>query len=170
MLKILFFISFPPAWNPGCRLLAGACPQLRAGSRAVIRSYSTSGTIRVMDMLLVTSNKPKQLLYISYLGRVRPEEFERNREDLTMQLGELSPGFRLLADFSRLEFMGLDCELGLGRMMDLIGQAGVGLVVRIIPDPGKDIGMNILTVFHYPHRPRVVTCKSPSAAAKELGL
>jgi hypothetical protein len=121
-------------------------------------------------MLLVTSNKPKQLLCISYLGRVRPEEFEQSREDLKLQLGELSPGFRLLADFSRLESMELDCELEVGRMMDLIGRAGVGLVVRVIPNPGKDIGMNILTAFHYPHRLRVVTCKNPVAAAKELGL
>ncbi|MGB7768000.1 MAG: hypothetical protein WBN22_04000 [Verrucomicrobiia bacterium] len=121
-------------------------------------------------MLLITSNKPKRLLHISYLGRVRPEEFERGREDLATQLAEMSPGFRLLADFSDLESMGLDCEPWLGRMMELIGRAGVGLVVRIIPDPSKDIGMNILTVFHYPHRPRVVTCKSPIAAAKELGF
>jgi len=54
-------------------------------------------------------------------------------------------------------------------VMDLVGQAGVGLVVRVIPDPSKDIGMNILTVFHYPHHPRIVTCESMAAAARELG-
>jgi hypothetical protein len=30
--------------------------------------------------------------------------------------------------------------------------------------------MNILTVFHYPHRPRVVTCQNLAAAAGALGL
>lgn len=121
-------------------------------------------------MLLVTSNKLKQLLCISYIGQVRLEEFQRSRADLTAQLGELSPGFRLLADFSRLESMKLDCAPELGRMMDLIGQAGVGLVVRVIPDPSKDIGMNILTVFHYPQHPRVVTCEKPAEAARALAL
>jgi len=121
-------------------------------------------------MLLVTSNRQRQLLCISYLGQVRPEEFQNNREDLMTQLGELPPGFRLLADFSRLEKMGLDCEPELGRMMDLIGKAGVGSVVRVIPDPSKDIGMNILTVFHYPHRPQVVTCQNLADAAGALGL
>jgi anti-anti-sigma regulatory factor len=120
-------------------------------------------------MLLVTSNKSKQLLYISYVGRVRPEEFQRGWEDMTTQLGELSPGFHLLADFSQLESMGLACAPELGRMMELIGQAGVGLVVRVIPDPSKDIGMNILTVFHYPHRPRMVTCQNLADAAGALG-
>jgi hypothetical protein len=121
-------------------------------------------------MLLVTSNKLRQLLHIRYLGPVQPAEFQQGREDLTAQLRELSPGFRLLADFSQLESMELDCEVELGRMMELIGQGGVALVVRVIPDSSKDIGMNILTVFHYPRRLRVVTCKNLIEAAKALGL
>ncbi len=121
-------------------------------------------------MLLVTSNKSRQLLLIRYVGRVQPEEFQRGRADLVAQLGELPAGFRLLADFSQLESMSLDCEPELGRMMELIGQAGVDLVVRVISDPRKDIGMNILTAFHYPHRPRVVACQDLLAAASVLGL
>ena len=119
-------------------------------------------------MLFVTSNKSKRLLHINYSGKVRLEELQSNREDLASQLKGLSPNFHLLADFSRLESMGLDCAPELGRMMELIGQAGVGLVVRIIPDPSKDIGLNILTVFHYPHHPRVVTCESMAEAARTL--
>jgi hypothetical protein len=121
-------------------------------------------------MLLVTSNKSKQLLYIRYIGHVRLEEFQKGREDLATQLGEMSPGFHLLADFSQLESMGLDCTPELGRMMELIGQADVKLVVRVIPEPSKDIGMNILTVFHYPHHLRVVTCQNLPDAAGALGL
>jgi len=121
-------------------------------------------------MVLVTSNKSKQLLYINYLGQVRLGEFQRGQKDLAAQLGELSPGFRLLADFSRLESMDLNCAPEVGRMMDLIGKAGVGRVIRVIPDSDKDIGMNILTVFHYRHRPQVITCKNPVEAAKALEL
>ena len=121
-------------------------------------------------MLLVTSNKSRQLLCVSYIGRMQSEEFRRSHEQLTAQLGEMSPGYCLLVDFSHLEFMGLDCEPELGRMMELIGRAGVGWVARVIPEPSKDIGMNILTAFHYPHRLPVVTCKSLVEAAKALGL
>ncbi len=121
-------------------------------------------------MLLVTSNKFRQLLYVRYVGQVRPKEFQRGREDLVAQLGELPAGFRLLADFSQLESMKLDCEPELGRIMEMIGRAGVALVVRVIPDPSKDIGMNILTAFHYPHRPRVVGCQNLIEAARVLGL
>ena len=121
-------------------------------------------------MLLVTSNKSRHLLHIRYIGRVQPAEFQCGREDLATQLAELSPGFRLLADFSQLESMELACEVELGRLMELIGQAGVDLVVRVITDSSKDIGMNILTVFHYPHRLRVVTCENLVEAARALGL
>jgi hypothetical protein len=55
-------------------------------------------------------------------------------------------------------------------MMDLIGQAGVDLVMRVIPEPGQDIGMNILTRFHYRRHPRTVTCKSMVEAARLLGF
>ena len=136
----------------------------------LIRSNFHPGPTRLIPVLLITSNKLKRLLCISYIGQVKLEEFQRSREDLTTQLKDLSPGFRLLADFSQMESMGLDCTPELGRMMNLIGRAGVGLVARVIPEPGRDIGMNILTVFHYPHRPRVVTCQSLTEAARLLEL
>ena len=62
--------------------------------------------------------------------------------------------------------MGLDCTPEMGRTMELIGNAGVGLLVRVIPDPSKDIGMNILTIFHYPHGLQVVTCQNLTEAAR----
>lgn len=49
--------------------------------------------------------------------------------------------------------------------MELLDRSGVGTLVRVIPDPCKDIGMNILTLFHYPHRPRVMTCENMNEGA-----
>ena len=77
---------------------------------------------------------------------------------------------RLLADFSQLESMDPECVPELGRAMELLDQSGVGLIVRVIPDPAKDIGMNILTVFHYPHPPRVITCETLAEALRKLAL
>jgi len=121
-------------------------------------------------MFLASSNKTRQLLHLSYIQRVQPAELQRGRADLTALLAELAPGFRVLVDFGRLEAMEIDCvpEIGLG--MELMDQRGVGLVVRVIPDPSKDIGLNILTVFHYKHRPRIVTCQNLVEAAKVLAL
>ena len=47
-----------------------------------------------MAMLLVTSNKSKQLLHLSFIGTVRPDDFRNQRGDLKAQLAGLSPGFR----------------------------------------------------------------------------
>jgi anti-anti-sigma regulatory factor len=135
-----------------------------------MRSYFDSRRAKVIRMLLVTSNKSKQVLQIRFIGQVRPEEFQGGREDVTAEAAALSPGFRYLVDFSQLESMGLDCLPELGRTMELTGHAGAGLVVRVIPDPGKDIGMNILTIFHFPKHLKVVTCQSLTDAAKTLGL
>lgn len=122
-------------------------------------------------MLLVSSNKSKQLLHVRFIGRLRPEEFRNAEADLIVELGQLSSGFHYLVDFSQFESMDLDCTLEIiGRIMELIGKSGVGLVVRVIPDSSKDIGMNILTIFHYPRELKVVTCQNLIEAAGALGL
>jgi len=101
---------------------------------------------------------------------VQPQELERATEDVKKLLAELTPGFRLLVDLSRLESMELECVPWLGRAMELIDQAGVDLIARVIPDPHKDIGFNILTIFHYARRPQTATCKNVVEACRTLGL
>ena len=121
-------------------------------------------------MVLTTSNKSRRLLCVSYIETVRVGEMKRNRADVEAQVRELGPGFRLLADLSRLDLMELDCRPELGEFMELIDRSDVSLVVRVIPDPTKDIGMNILTAFHYRSRPQVITCETMTQAAHHLSL
>ena len=121
-------------------------------------------------MLLVTLNKAKQLLHLSYIQHVTPEELKRGREDIKALMSDLRPGFRVLADFGRLDSMDLACRTELGRIMELADQSGVGLLVRVIPDPRKDIGVDILALFHYRKLPRMVTCKNMVEAAEKLSL
>lgn len=121
-------------------------------------------------MVLATSNKSKRLVHVSYVGQVGPEEIKVGLEDLKMLLADLPPDFRLLVDLGRLESMDLACAPELGRAMEMIDQHGVGLVVRVIPDPSKDIGLNIFTIFHYARRPKIVTCQSILEAARALSL
>ncbi len=108
------------------------------------------------------------LLRVRYSGRVTGEEARKAAEDLKVLLKELTPGFRLLGDLSALENMELDCVPHLNRMMDLCNEAGVELVVRVIPDPQKDIGLNIMSLFHYRKRVRIVTCQTLEEAERIL--
>ena len=121
-------------------------------------------------MLLVTANTVKQLLLLSYIGRVQPEEVERAREDGGKLLAGLLPGFRILVDFGRLESMDIACAAEIGRLMELVDEKDIGLLVRVIPDASKDIGLDILTLFHYRHPPATITCKSMEEAAEKLSL
>jgi hypothetical protein len=121
-------------------------------------------------MFLASSNKWKRFLHVDYIDRVEPKELQRGLDDIKLLLSDLPPGIRLLADFSRLEFMDLACTNEIGLAMELVDQHGVDLVVRVIPDPRKDIGMNILSIFHYTNRPRILTCDNITEAVKALSL
>ena len=121
-------------------------------------------------MFLATASKPRQLLYLSFIGRVSVEQLQHGREDIVSLLADLGSGFRVLADFSRLDSMEINCATEIGKVMELCEQKGVRLVIRIIPDPAQDIGLNILSLFHYRRRPRIITCNSFAEAEDALHL
>jgi hypothetical protein len=66
--------------------------------------------------------------------------------------------------------MAVECQAEIGLQMEAFDRAGVSLVVRVIPDETKDIGLNILTIFHYQNQPQVATCRSLTEAAGILAL
>jgi hypothetical protein len=121
-------------------------------------------------MLLATSNKAKQLLCLTYIQRIQPEEIRRGFEDIKELLADMKPGYRVLADLSQVTVFETDCAPEIGRLMDLTSQAGVALIVRVIPDPDKDIGLNILAAFHHKRCLRTVTCDNLAEAMRALAL
>ena len=119
-------------------------------------------------MFQVEVDKSKNLLKIIYAQHVGPEDTKRVEEKIPTLVPDLRPGFRLLTDLSGLEVMDLACVPYIERMMDLCNKKGVDMVVRVIPDPHKDIGLNIMSLFHYPRRVRIVTCEALEEAMKVL--
>jgi hypothetical protein len=121
-------------------------------------------------VFLATINKSKQLLHLSFIGQVQAEELAQAREEIVALLAELEPGFRLLTDLGRLDSISANSANEIGKVMELCDQKGIGLVVRVIPDQRKDIGLGILAHFHYPHRPSVAICATMVEAAKALSI
>ena len=121
-------------------------------------------------MFLVTSNKSRRLLYVSYIGKVDVAELQRGSLDVRALLADLPAGFKLLVELDRLESMDINCIEELGKMMELLDERGLEQVVRVIPDPSKDIGFNILARFHYKNNPRMTNCETMIQAAKLLSL
>src|SRR5437867_4394636 len=56
----------------------------------------------------------------------------------------------------------------LAEIMDALAEKGVAAVVRVIPDPHKDIGLNILSQFHYGPQIKLATFESLAEALSAL--
>lgn len=69
-------------------------------------------------VLVVTSNKAKQLLVLTYVGHVRLEELVKERDNIKALATELSSGLKVLADYSRMDAIDRDCTSEIGRMME----------------------------------------------------
>ena len=121
-------------------------------------------------MFLATTNRHRRLLQLSYVHHVSVAELERGYEELKLLLPEFSAGYRLLVDLGRLESFDPAAVDIIGRIMELLEQNGLELVVRVIPDPSKDIGLKIIGIFHYHSKPRIVICETMAEAARILGL
>jgi hypothetical protein len=101
-------------------------------------------------MFSVETNKAKRLLVISAAGHVSKEEVKHAAEQCREALRDAAPGSRVLTDFRWLESMRPGAAPHIAEIMDALAEKQVASVIRIIPDPGKDIGMiNILSQFHY---------------------
>jgi anti-anti-sigma regulatory factor len=113
-------------------------------------------------------DKAKNLLRINFWGHVTADEAKQGTDQLGGFLVETKPGFRLLSDMSQLQTMDTACIPHIRNSMDLLDKHGVATVVRVIPDPHKDIGFSILSLFHYRHDVQIVTCKTLEEAMSAL--
>jgi anti-anti-sigma regulatory factor len=114
-------------------------------------------------------DEPKRLLVIRYRGVVKAEETEKGLEQIRNGLSKLQSGFRLLADLTELESMDVGCAPFIEKAMDMCNEKGASMVVRVIPDPQRDIGLQIMSIFHYRGDVRILTCETLTQAAELLG-
>jgi hypothetical protein len=121
-------------------------------------------------MILVTASATQRLLYFKFIGKVTAAEVSARMEETELAIAQFKAGFRLLSDLDELESMDEACVPDIGNMMDLFKASGIELVVRIIPDPRKDFGLNIMSVFHYGRQIRTVTCENFSEAMRALKI
>jgi hypothetical protein len=121
-------------------------------------------------MIRFEVDEPQNLLTIRYRGSVAPEETQKGLDEIRSGLTRLTSGFRLLADLTELERMDLGCAPFIEKAMDLCNEKGASMVVRVIPDRHRDIGMQIMSIFHYGGDTKIVTCETLARAAELLRL
>ncbi len=111
-------------------------------------------------MLDANTDPSQNLLTFAFSGQVTRSETTRWKGELPAMLATLKSGFKLLSDFSRVESFDLSCAPDIEEVMDLLNEAGLVKVVRVIAHPRQDIGLSIMSVFHYRRCVSIITCET----------
>ena len=119
-------------------------------------------------MFSVDASDVERLVTIIWWGKVDLEELRVGGDEIGGVISNMRPGFRVLVDMTGLEWMDPAGAPYIGSIMDVCLAKQVERVVRVIPDPQKDIGFNIMSYFHYGSSVRVVTCENLSEAIQAL--
>ena len=119
-------------------------------------------------MYSVELDQSKCLLVISASQSVTSEQAKLAAQRVRELLRDVAPGFRVLADFRWLDSMDSTAARYIADIMDALAEKGVASVTRVMPDPHKDIGFNILSQFHYGPEIRIATFQTLADALQSL--
>ena len=119
-------------------------------------------------MYALELDRSKRLLVISAAQRVTAEEANRAAQRIRELLQDVAPGFHVLADFRWLESMDSAAARNIAEMMDALAEKNVASVTRVMPDPHKDIGLNILSQFHYGANVKIATFETLADALQNI--
>src|SRR5213083_3742137 len=119
-------------------------------------------------MYSVEIDQSKRLLVISALRQVTADQAKLVAQQVRDLLRDVAPGIRVLADFRWLESMDPAAAHHIAEIMDALAEKRVASVTRVMPDPHKDIGLNILSQFHYGPEIQIATFETLADAIQSL--
>ena len=119
-------------------------------------------------MYAVELDRSKRLLVISAAQRVTAEQAKLAAQRVRELVHDVVPGFRVLADYRWLDSMDPAAARHIAEIMDAIAERRAVSVTRVIPDPHKDIGLNILSQFHYGPEIEITTFETLADALQSI--
>ena len=119
-------------------------------------------------MYSVEIDQSKHLLVISAFQHVTAEQASQAAQRVRELLHDVPPGFRVLADFRWLNSMDSGAARHVAEIMDALAEKGLVSVTRVMPDPHKDIGLNILSQFHYGPTIKIATFETLADALESM--
>jgi anti-anti-sigma regulatory factor len=119
-------------------------------------------------MYAVELDRSKRFLVISAAQKVTAQEANMALQRVREMLHDVAPGFHVLADFRGLESMDSAAAPHIAKMMDALAEKNVASVTRVMPDPHKDIGLNILSQFHYGANVKIATFETLADALQDI--
>ena len=118
-------------------------------------------------MYSVEADKSKPLVVISAVGQVTRKEAKQAAQRTRDILKDFAPGFRVLTDFRWLQSMDTAAARHVAEIMDTLTEKQVASVIRVMPDPHKDIASifsrSFITVLKFkspPSRRWLMRCKA----------
>ena len=119
-------------------------------------------------MNFVYADEARKLLHVIYVGTLDTAAAHALLEATRGALRSLTPGFDVLSDLRELKAVDKEAIAEVDELMDLINAHGVGKVIRILPAATEDFGFAIMSLFHYGHAVRIVTCLHLEEAVARL--
>jgi hypothetical protein len=119
-------------------------------------------------MYAIELDQSKRLLILTVAQSVTAGEAKLAAQRVRELLQDVAPGFRVLADFRWLNSMDSGATRHVAEIMDTLAEKEVASVTRVMPDPHKDIGLNILSHFHYGPEIKIATFDTLADALQAL--
>ena len=119
-------------------------------------------------MFVVEIDSSRRFVVISVSGHVTAEDASDTTKRVREVLIDVEPGFVALVDYRCLDSMATGAAEFIGEIMDVFVAKKVSAVVRVVPDPRKDIGLNILSKFHYGPEIKLMTFETLADAVQAL--
>jgi hypothetical protein len=99
-------------------------------------------------MVTCSADECGHFLTISFSRQVTHDCIEKSRRHIRDEMKHLRCGFALLVDLTHMESMDQECAQAIGALIELCSSRELGVAVWVIPDPKKDIGLNLISKFH----------------------
>ena len=119
-------------------------------------------------MYAVELDRSKRLLVINAAETVTAKDAKLVAQRIRELLQDVAPKFHVFADFRWLKSMDPAAAKYIAEIMDVFAEKEVASVTRVMPDPHKDIGLNILSQFHYGPDVTITTVETLADAVQTI--
>ncbi len=119
-------------------------------------------------MIKVNYDQEHNTVIIEFVGKIDAAHGEEYLPNLHKVIPKHGKGFKLLVDLSLVQKMDPKFQVSIKKAMDLLNAHGVTKIIRVIPHPAHDLGLNIMSHFHYSKEVKVLTLPSRKEAEARL--
>jgi hypothetical protein len=121
-------------------------------------------------MYSVSHDQNKNIISINIQDVFDVEQAEKAYKEVETVLKKAKKGFTVLTDMSSLQEISLESFKSISKTMDLFNSCGIWRAIRIVPDSSKDIGFNIMNMFHYSPEVKIHIFESMEKAKEYMDL